>query len=590
MPVETKQCQNCVQAFQIEPEDFLFYEKIHVPPPTWCPECRMVRRMVWRNERALYKRNCELCKKDVISMYPTSVEFPVYCHDCWWSDKWSPFDYAADYNPSENFLEQLKKLLFRTPHAALQSQNAVNSPYVNVTLNIKDSYLVFGGHDNENLYYSNQNAWAKDSFEISFCDKVELCYETVQCDHSSNLFFSGHSSGCSYSSFLLDCRNCQDCFLCVGLRNKQYCFLNTQYSKEEYTRLVSELEPGGFKNLMKAKEEFKKLILTSLSRFARFRNAINSTGDDLTNVKKLKNCYASREAENCAHSLFAVDSIKDSYDVTFAGIKAELLYEMHSTPQSSRSYFNYLVWSSNETQYSQDCYSSSDLFVCVGLRNKSYCILNKQYTKEEYEKLVPRIIEHMNSMPYIDKKGRVYKYGEFFPPELSPFSYNETIAQEYFPLTKEETESKGYRWKDPEPRNYEITLKTEAIPDHIKDVKESILNEIIGCAHEQKCNEQCTQAFRIISQELEFYKKMNLPLPRLCPNCRHYQRIKQRNPLKLWQRKCTCAGIQSENGIYQNSASHRHGTTHCPEEFETSYAPERPEIVYCEDCYQSEVV
>src|SRR3989338_10247613 len=91
----------------------------------------------------------------------------------------------------------------------------------------------------------------------------------------------------------------------------------------------------------------------------------------------------------------------------------------------------------------------------------------------------------MNDMPYIDQKGRIYKYGEFFPPELSPFSYNETIAQEYFPLTKDEAIKKGYSCKDPEPRHYTITLKTEDILDHIKDVKDSILNDIIQSAHHE---------------------------------------------------------------------------------------------------------
>jgi hypothetical protein len=95
---------------------------------------------------------------------------------------------------------------------------------------------------------------------------------------------------------------------------------------------------------------------------------------------------------------------------------------------------------------------------------------------------------------------------------------------------------------------------------------------------------------------------MNLPLPRLCPNCRHYQRIKQRNPLKLWHRKCNCqgeygvsdSGIKNqESGIkYKNTAEHIHHkmTEHCPNEFETTYAPERPEIVYCGECYIKEVV
>jgi len=250
--------------------------------------------------------------------------------------------------------------------------------------------------------------------------------------------------------------------------------------------------------------------------------------------------------------------------------------------------------------------------------------------------MVPKIIEHMNAQPYVSRisndkiqmsqpevdhslevdpplgenqiqnpnvktKEIVYRYGEFFPPELSPFCYNETIAQEYFPLTKEQAIEKGYQWKEPEERNLKIDIKTEDLPDHIEDVKDDIVGKIIECANSkqiQNSNDQilnkefsqCTTAFRIIPQELEFYRKMNLPLPRLCPNCRHYQRIKQRNPLKLWKRKCQCNGTHSTNGIYKNTTEHFHGNNPCPNEFETTYAPDCQEIVYCEQCYLAEVV
>ncbi|MDI6883331.1 MAG: zinc-ribbon domain containing protein [Patescibacteria group bacterium] len=58
-------CQNCQKEFTIEPDDLEFYAKIKVPPPTWCPECRLVRKLVWRNERIFYKRTCELCGKSI---------------------------------------------------------------------------------------------------------------------------------------------------------------------------------------------------------------------------------------------------------------------------------------------------------------------------------------------------------------------------------------------------------------------------------------------------------------------------------------------------------------------------------------------
>ena len=108
-------------------------------------------------------------------------------------------------------------------------------------------------------------------------------------------------------------------------------------------------------------------------------------------------------------------------------------------------------------------------------------------------------------------------------------------------------------------------------------MREDIVGKVIECAHRGTCNEQCTEAFKIISSELQFYKKMNLPIPHLCPNCRHYQRLKKRNPLKLWHRICMC---EKKNHTHKGK---------CPVEFETSYAPERPEIIYCEQCYQQEV-
>ena len=69
---ETRVCKNCKKEFVIEPDDFDFYKKIDVPPPTWCPECRMIRRMVWRNGRNLYKHKCDAPghSKFIISIYP----------------------------------------------------------------------------------------------------------------------------------------------------------------------------------------------------------------------------------------------------------------------------------------------------------------------------------------------------------------------------------------------------------------------------------------------------------------------------------------------------------------------------------------
>ncbi|PID34556.1 MAG: hypothetical protein CR971_02675 [candidate division SR1 bacterium] len=77
---------------------------------------------------------------------------------------------------------------------------------------------------------------------------------------------------------------------------------------------------------------------------------------------------------------------------------------------------------------------------CIGLKNKSYCILNKQYTKEERYDKVNEIFTQM------EKDGTL---GKFFPGSMNPFYFNDTAA--YLiddTFTKEEVEAEGYLRRD----------------------------------------------------------------------------------------------------------------------------------------------
>ena len=596
MEKQTKKCQNCKNEFIIEPEDFEFYEKIKVPAPTWCWGCRLKRRMCFRNERSLYKRKCDATGKDIISMYSPDKPFKIYDHNYWWSDKWDPSESGQDYDFSKPFFEQFRELCRVIPFVSISNMNATNSDYCNHADQNKDSYLVTASLGTEKVMYSNRITYDKDSLDLYIVHKSTFCYEDVSCFECYRLFFSKDCQSCQDSYFLYDCRNCQSCFGCANLRNKKYHIFNKPYTKEEYLKKIKEFDLGNFENLVKFKNLFQEIYSKAIHKYAHIMKSVNVIGDNIDNAKNCHYCFdVTQDIEDCKFCVWAGAGLKDTYDGGIGvGVGGELIYEAFDTNGGQRNSFIGLIYNSHNVQYALHCYGSGNLFGCVGLRQKQYCILNKQYSKQEYEELLPKIIEHMNKMPYIDKKGRVYKYGEFFPPELSPFAYNETIAQEYFPLTKEEALAQGYSWYDRAKPEHKPTIAAADLPNHIKDAKDDILNEIIQCANTSNrsldLQSQCTAAFKIIPQELEFYRKMNLPLPRLCPNCRHYQRIQQRNPLKLWKRQCQCAGAKSENGVYANTAKHAHGDKPCPNEFQTTYAPKRPEIVYCEKCYLDEVV
>src|SRR4051812_23198507 len=138
--METRACQNCAKDFVIEVDDASFYEKIKSPAPTWCPECRLVRRFIFRNERYLYKRACELCKKDGLSTYGPNVTRKVFCPACWWSDMWDSSESGRDYDFSRPFFEQFKELQEK---AAVQSlfvlhQTIINSDYNNLAGDLKE--------------------------------------------------------------------------------------------------------------------------------------------------------------------------------------------------------------------------------------------------------------------------------------------------------------------------------------------------------------------------------------------------------------------------------------------------------------------
>jgi hypothetical protein len=417
-------------------------------------------------------------------------------------------------------------------------------------------------------------------------------YETISSNRVYNTKFVYFSDDCIESSFLFNCIGCTDCFGCVNLRNQKYCIFNQKYSKKEYEKEILKWDLGSYQIVKKAEEKFMELYYKTPRRFTSIINSDNVIGDDIKNTKNCKNCFITRDGvENCKNIFTCGLLLKDSQDVTFGGDTSELLYEVSGSTQSQRVLFtrgsNNLV----DVEYSENIYGGTNLFGCAKLRQKKYCILNKQYTKAEYEELIPKIKKHMDEMPYIDKMGRVYKYGEFFPVETFLWAYNETWANKFYPLTKEEVLEQGYNWRDPIKREYEITIKSKDLPDNIKNISDKILDEVIECEHhEHGCEHQCTEVFRILPNELQFYKQMNLALPHLCPNCRYYERLKKINPPKLWHRKCMCNGLESDDQKYKNTVKHSHEYEPCANEFETAINEDRKEIIYCEKCYQAEFI
>ncbi len=583
--LEKRVCQNCKGEFVIDTQDFKFYEKISVPPPTFCPECRKQRRLAWRNDMNLYSRTCYLCKKSIISIYAPNSGMTVYCQKCWWSDNWNPKDYAKDYNPSKSFFEQFVELQRRVPALAMVNDDgigSINSEYTQDFAFGKNCYMVFIAWKIENClygYYLIGNG--KDNIDFSYSmGDCQYTYETVYTEKCYQCRYVYYSSELSDCAFMYDCRDCSDCFMCVGLRHKKYCFKNKQYTKDEYEKILADYHLDTASGVERKKKEFGSMLTIKPRRFANLRNCVNCTGDGLIHGKDSKFCFNAQRPEFCKW-IENADTPKSSYDLSIGGELNEC-YEGITPDHSYHSRFAIFSWKNMEVDYVDACHSSKYLFGCVGLRSAQYCILNKQYSKGDYEKLRAQIIYDMSACPYVDKKSRIYKYGEFLPAELSYFKYNESVAEDNFPLDQSKIEEEGWQWQNQlQMTTGKETISADQIPNGIDEVNDSIVNEVLACS-------ACGRNYKIVPTELAFYRKFKIPIPRQCFFCRHRARLAIRNPMILFRRSCDCKG-QDAGDKYKNEATHFHNSDPCPNEFETPFAPDRPEIVYCEKCYNQEV-
>lgn len=292
--------------------------------------------------------------------------------------------------------------------------------------------------------------------------------------------------------------------------------------------------------------KYQKISASVPIKYYHGRQNINSSGDYMSHCKDVRRSFIVTEAQNCRYCMWLlVGPSKDCWDYIDYGDNSERVYETICTGLGASDVkFSVNCFENlSQIEYSMFCLNSQNLFGCVGLRKKQFCILNKQYSESEYLKLKEKIVGDMRASG---------EYGEFMPTKYSPLAYNESRAQEFFPLSQKEALMKGYRWQNTEKRNHQIG------------------GDVLPCMHNQECVHNCPGAFKLTAVEKDFYTRFNLAIPKLCSNCRHYARADRKTPLKLWHRKCMKPG--------------------CSNEFQTSYSPDRPEIVYCEQCYQQEIV
>ena len=551
MNKRTKTCTVSGKSFTLTDADLAICKKFGIPEPTITPDERHRQRTAFRNELNFYRRKCDKTGREMAATYSPDKPHTIYSNDSWWDTDCDGTDYGQEFDFDRPFFEQFEELSLKVPLPQNTVVKSTNCEYTSFSVGSKNCYYSARMGHSEDVMYSYLSLNSKgiiDCYNVSNCN---YCYECVDCWSCYECFYSQYCKNTNNSWFCYDCIGCSDCFGCVGLRNKKFYFFNQKYTEEEYREKVAQYNLGSYKTVQHIKTEFKKYLDSRPKKETIILNSENVTGNYITDAKNIHQSFDVEKAEDIRYC-WGAEHAKDMFDCDFM-YYAELSYGVVSNSHSTNVRFGFGVYHSNNIDYSMYIFNNcEDCFGCIALKKKKYCILNKQYSKEEYFKLKEKIIEHMTA-----SRSEAFpngEWGQYFPPKISNYGYNESVAGEYFPLTKEEALARGYKWKDIEPREFEpATIET---PDDIKNVPDSISKEILA-------SKISGRNYNITKEELKFYKRYGIPLPETHFLERHAERLKLRNPRKLWQRNCQ----------------------KCNANISTAYAPDRPETVYCEKCY-----
>jgi hypothetical protein len=493
----------------------------------------------------------DLSGEKLITVLPDNARYPIYTSREWWSDAWDAMDYGQDYDPNRSFFDQLKELQEKVPRPHQQGAQNINCDWCDDAWESKNCYLSRSVFNAEDLIYGYRAFKVKDSIDVSHVFDLEKCYDCVYCFNSYELFFSRNSRDCMNSAFLFDCRNCNHCFMSWNLRGKSYCILNVQYTKEEYIEKMKELSLSSYKELESLRAQYKEILRKEVVHRENFSvKTYDSFGSYLNDCKSCTNVFFWEESENCVNCLRGREA-KDCIDSTGCW-KIELSGNNSCCTNGYK--LNYSIWcdGARYCEYCDECLEIDNCFGCVSLRKKKYCILNKQYTKEEYEELKEKIIEDMKA------RG---EYGKFPPYSMGLCPYNLSTASIYFPeVTKEYVVEKGGYWEEVGDTKIEGML-TSDLPDSINDVDESICKQALICP-------ETGWRYNISEAELSFLKKMKIALPRVHFDVRTKERVITTSPTKSEVYKCVYCS-KDINAYYPKSWSYQK--------------------IACESCYLKEI-
>ncbi len=294
----------------------------------------------------------------------------------------------------DTFYKELQRILTLYPKTPPEIRDCENSDYGDYLAFCNNMFVSFDTSNSSDCIYVYDSYIAKNCIDCDFAVESDLCYEGVDPFKCFNSDYVEYSTSMRDSQYVANCINCHDMFGCVNLQNKSYCIFNRQLTESEYKQKIALYKKWPPEKVLALVEELKLRYPITQTNEAHNENSAYGNYSHYN-----KNCYMIFDGahnENCAY-LYDSHHNATSYDMTCSYQQNQVSYEI----VDGIKLFNcsFAVNSSNayDSTFIFNCNNVKNCIGCVALSNKQYCILNRQLTKEEYEKISARLFEELKA-------------------------------------------------------------------------------------------------------------------------------------------------------------------------------------------------
>jgi len=521
-------------------EEIGWYKKFNVPPSKYSPLTRMclvnsnfVLFDVW------YNYHPETGKPIVSVVHPASG-VKVLPDNEWFQKDFS--EYGREVELKRAFFEQFYDLVRTVPVPAYYNYVAPENSIAFISLGDQDSYFVIACKSKRTFYGSNAFD-VEDTAEVMFSKNVQNSYNVIRSEKIYNCLFVREAYECTDSSFLFDCRNCEHCFGATNKRHAKYLWFNEQLSKEEWEKRRAQVDLSSSSVRIEYEKKFADLVNASVWPENFNLNTDKNAGEYVTDASDIVHGYNVCPGSQSVHYVNHATPVASRDSYICAGIygSSDCYYGLGFGMCSNVKYSLCVNTNGIDLEYCNSCYDCEHCFACVGLRRKKFCLFNKQYSEEEYWRLVDELKCAML------ERG---EYGEFPLMNFSSQYWKNSGSVQLYGATEEECRKMGARIFEPGEAGAEGPDANAELIDMSTINDRVSTEELVGRVF---FDSVAKRRFSYLKQELELYEKLRLAPPRLHPTRRIQQLYSEMNMpifMKIPCQKCGKEIVVAKNNNY----------------------------------------